>query len=121
MVKSDETQPLKTTPSTTTTSSSSNDGMKPLPVDFKPGKLDVICGRGKTARDHPGNVSFRISVEQAIDQYADATTKLEKSIIVSNIVQAIRAASPGGGFVKKENGRWYEVGDHMAREKVGQR
>ena len=25
-------------------------GMKPLALDFEPGDLDVICGRGKTAR-----------------------------------------------------------------------
>ena len=71
--------------------------------------------------DHPGNVAFRTYIENSIETYAEATTKLEKSIVVSKIVEAIRSASPEGGFVKKENGRWYEVGDHMAREKVGQR
>jgi hypothetical protein len=98
-----------------------SEGTRPLLPDFSPGKFDVICGRGKLARDHPGNISFRVAVEYAIDRYSEANTKLEKSLVVSKIVESIREASPDGGFVKKESGRWFEVGDHMAREKVGQR
>jgi hypothetical protein len=99
----------------------SSEGMRPLPQNFSPGEFDVICGRGKTARDHQGNISFRVAVEHAIDRYAEASSKIEKSLVVSKIIEAIREASPDGGFVKKESGRWFEVGDHMAREKVGQR
>jgi hypothetical protein len=39
---------------------------------------------------------------------------------VSSVVEWFRKASPNGGFVKEMNGVWYEVGDHLAREKVGQ-
>jgi len=98
-----------------------NDGLTALPRDFTPGPMDVICARGKQAYNHSGNRRFRISIEMKLEQYKQATSKLEKSLIVSAIVDSVRDASPGGGFVKEEGGRWYEAGDHIAREKVGQR
>lgn len=57
-----------------------------------------------------------------LERYAAATTKQDKSRIVSEIVDTIRKSSPDGGFVKLDplTGSWREVGDHLAREKVGQ-
>ena len=53
-------------------------------------------------------------------KYSNAKTKIEKTIIVSSIVDEVRDRSPTGGFVKENaEGQWYEVGDQMAREKVG--
>ena len=52
--------------------------------------------------------------------YDEAPTKLEKTVIVSTILDDVRTASPNGGFIKKYNGQWFEVGDHIAREKIGQ-
>jgi hypothetical protein len=68
-----------------------------------------------------GNIQYRLNVERTLEQYSAASTKLEKSQIVSGIVDSIRESSRYGGFVKEEDGRWFEVGDHIAREKVGQR
>ena len=47
---------------------------------------------------------------------------MEKSLIVTTIVDAVRDVSPNGGFVKKDpkTGVWYDVGDPLAREKIGQ-
>jgi hypothetical protein len=59
-------------------------------------------------------------IEETLDRYAQASTKYEKSNIVSDIVETIRRTSSNGGFVKQEDGIWYEVGDHLARKKVGQ-
>jgi len=96
--------------------------MRQLPVGFQPGPFDVICARGKEAYNHPGNKRFRSMIELSIEQYSKANSKLEKSLIVTSIVGAVRDVASGGGFVKKEdNGRWVEVGDHLAREKIGQR
>ena len=91
-----------------------------LAADFIPGRFDVICARGKHAKQHTGNHRFRQIIEMSLPKYDKATTKLEKSLIVSSIVDSVRQASPNGGFVREEKGRWYEVGDHIAREKVGQ-
>ena len=57
-----------------------------------------------------------------LDRYSEASTKLEKSTIVSSILQTVRSQSPEGGFIKLDpaSGTWQEVGDHLAREKVGQ-
>jgi hypothetical protein len=55
--------------------------------------------------------------------YVDATSKHAKSMVVTGIVDTVRESSTQrqGGFVRKGlvTGRWYEVGDKIAREKVG--
>ena len=53
-----------------------------------------------------------------------ASSKKEKSTVVTTIVETIRSAcqETGGGFIRKDplSQRWYEVTDKIAREKVGQ-
>ena len=93
-----------------------------LPPSFVPGPMDVICARGKAAKDHSGNRLFRMLIQESVERYEQSETKLEKSIIVSQIIESVREGCPEGGFVKRDikSGRWYEVGDVWAREKVGQ-
>ena len=94
-----------------------------LPPDFTPSNYDVIClGRGKSAASHPGNRRFQITIQLYNDRYASCKSKFEKSVIVSEIVDSVRENSPMGGFVKRDakTGAWFEVGDSVAREKVGQ-
>jgi hypothetical protein len=93
---------------------------RPLAEDFIPGPYDVICARGKQAAQHAGNVRFREIIQRFKPSYANAANKVEKSLIVSEIVDSVRGYSPEGGFVKKFGGRYYEVGDSVAREKIGQ-
>jgi len=95
--------------------------MRFLPDGFSPGEHDVLCGRGRKCFNHPGNVKFREIVQGYLPQYSKAMTKLEKSYILSDVVEKVRKNSGIGGFVKKnEDGRWYEVGDFLAREKTSQ-
>ena len=97
-------------------------GMRSLGHQFlEPGPLDVICARGSHARHHSGNKRLRAIIDSNLEEYGKASTKLEKTSIVSSIVDDVREASPEGGFVRCERGQWYEVGDHLAREKIGQR
>mmetsp|Transcript_38299 Transcript_38299/g.92653 ORF Transcript_38299/g.92653 Transcript_38299/m.92653 type:complete len:212 (-) Transcript_38299:547-1182(-) len=53
-----------------------------------------------------------------------ASSRIAKSAIITNLVNSIRDSStqPGGGFVRFDNasGMWYEVGEKVARDKVGQ-
>ena len=93
---------------------------EPLPSDFEPTEFSVICARGKRAYESPGNTWFRALVEQHSLQYANATNKMEKSIVVSTIVETVRKASPQGSFIRKINGVWQEVSEGVARERVGQ-
>lgn len=95
--------------------------MNLFPEDFEPGIFDVICGRGKKCYSHIGNDKFRQLVMGRLDEYSKARSKLDKSAVLNDVVEQVRLASPQGGFVKQEeSGRWYEVGDFLAREKTSQ-
>jgi hypothetical protein len=90
--------------------------MKELPVDFRLGENDVICGRGRKCFHHVGNQRFRDLVMDMLEKYSDSPSKLDKSYIICDVVNTIRKRSPFGGFVKHDaqNGRYYEVGDFLA-------
>eukprot|EP00522_Entomoneis_paludosa_P006296 CAMPEP_0172448956 /NCGR_PEP_ID=MMETSP1065-20121228/7822_1 /TAXON_ID=265537 /ORGANISM="Amphiprora paludosa, Strain CCMP125" /LENGTH=664 /DNA_ID=CAMNT_0013200551 /DNA_START=187 /DNA_END=2181 /DNA_ORIENTATION=+ len=96
--------------------------MKPLPEDYEPGEHDVLCGRGNACLRHKGNVQFRTIVRGFLPQYSKAVTKPDKSAILLAVIEAVREKTPDGGFIKKDpsSGRWYEVGDFLAREKTSQ-
>lgn len=96
-----------------------------LPASFVPGKWDVICQRGKECYEHAGNKRFRMIISNSIEKYKNASSRREKSQIVSNIVNTISSAaanSSGGGFVRKDllTMNWVRVSDKVAHEKVGQ-
>lgn len=103
-----------------TTTSSEN--QISLPANFYPSSLDVICQKGRKAFNHPGNQVFRRTVALYSRSYQEAPNKVSKSIIVNNIVNWIRQnCTNGGRFVRfnNDNNTWYEIGDTLAREKVG--
>jgi hypothetical protein len=78
-------------------------------------------GRGKAAYSHPGNRSFRATLEYHLDSYANAQSKPDKTKIVSMIFRAIQDATPQGGFIRQnDKGEWCRVPSHVAREKVRQ-
>jgi hypothetical protein len=52
-----------------------------------------------------------------VARYCRASSKADKSEIVSDMVGMIQQA--GGIFCKCEESAWFEVGDHYAREKAG--
>jgi hypothetical protein len=98
------------------------DNMTPMPERWQPDNWSVICGRGRECFEHYGNRRFRILVDMDLENYAQAKSKLDKSVIVMKILYTVRDASNQGGFVKQhpETQRWFEVGDEVAREKIGQ-
>ena len=91
----------------------------PLPINYEPTNLDVCSGRGKRNWNHSGNVAFRDLIQHSTSAYMAATTKNEKTAIVCNIVEEMRTI--GCKFLKEDSktGRWYDIGDAQAREKVG--
>jgi hypothetical protein len=97
-----------------------------LPPTFRPGPFDVLCGRGRACKDAAGNKAYREIITHQLQEYADATTKLAKGQIISNIMEQIKHQchvyhqAPVGGFVKQMHGRWYDVGEFLAREKTSQ-
>ena len=93
-----------------------------LPSDFSPSHFDVVVGTGREAKQHCGNKAFqRILQRDYLKIYSKAETKLEKTMIISEIVATIRERSPAkAGFVKRINETWYQVEDTIAREKISQ-
>ena len=93
-----------------------------MPKSFQPQEYDVICAKGKVAANHSGNGHLRQLVAKYYLDYGNATTRYEKTKVVTTIIEDIRnkCSDYGGGFVKLENDRWFEIGENAAREKVGQ-
>lgn len=93
-----------------------------LPEDFEPTNYDVICGRNKNAQVHVGNKRFRVTCKIYLQRYKNAKNSFEKTLIFMEIVGVFRENSQRGGFVSydENRNRWIEVGDTIAREKVGQ-
>ena len=97
------------------------DEFTPLPLDFVPHEFDVVLGRGKRKLQRPGNQRFHGLLATFLAEYGEAKTRLDKTAIVSRVVDAVRSLSPNGGFVQqKDDGTWYKVGDYSSREKVSQ-
>lgn len=94
------------------------DGPGILPDGFRLKEADVICGRGKKVIEH--NESFRSMVATRLDEYNDASSKAQKSAVVSSVFDDITAK--GGAFVKQDRktGKWFMVSEHAAREKISQ-
>lgn len=91
----------------------------PLPLDFEPQSYTVLCGRSRECYEWMGNRRFRVICNMYLQQYLDALGKLEKSRIVTTVMKAIRQGNKAGVFVTYESGRYYEVSQRTAREKVG--
>ena len=62
-----------------------------------------------------GNRRFRALVKSYLPTYSKCVTKVQKTRLVSTIIETVRYRSQGGGFVKNVEGKWYEVGDRRAK------
>ena len=97
----------------------------PLDHSYQPGTYDVVCGRGKGSYNRPGNKRFRSLVATFIPNYMKARSKMDKSIVLNEIIDKVRSfTNPDTGsvaqFVKyTKNSGWVVIGDELAREKVG--
>ena len=92
----------------------------PLP-GFIPGDKTVVCGRGRLCQQSPGNVFLKSLVRDYLKPYSQATTKIDKSTIVSSILNTAKnVAYPKPAFVKAdEDNVFWQVDDAYAREKIG--
>jgi hypothetical protein len=90
-----------------------------LPTDFKPTPYTVIIGKGRTPNNSCGNQRLRVMATASLPKYLEATSRREKTEVISHLIATVREAAPIGSFVKHRDGRWWEVGDQTAREKIG--
>ena len=99
-----------------------NEEQRWLTESFIPSEHDVVIGRGRACYSHVGNRHLADIVNSMLVAYSAADSKKAKSEIIFEIVMKVREISPEGGFVKldKSTGRYFEVGNHLAREKVSQ-
>ena len=82
------------------------EGSVMLPEKYQPGNWDVICQRGKSCIDHVGNRRFKVCIKNHLDRYMNATTRQEKSDVITVIVRSIRSSSTNmGGFVMQVSKR----------------
>ena len=95
-----------------------------LPETYQPSAVDVICRRGKSSFYHSGNKTFRACIAQNLDRYTAARSKLDKSVIVSDLAHhfLLDGERPSSKFVRycDDAKRYYEIPYDMVREKVGQ-
>lgn len=81
-----------------------------------PSNVDILFGRGKPMRQHPGNMSLGLLIEASIAHYTKLR-KGEKTAMAQTIVNGMKGRSVR--FLKQDdNGLWFQVADDMAREKV---
>ena len=111
MNKSDDEKKVRTNAS----------NMNTLNIDFEPSPNHVICARGREAKEWQGNKFLRSLVDASVPKYEAATNRMEKTVIVSEIIEAVRSQTRDGvAFVKKVNNQWYQINESLSREKVGQ-
>jgi len=99
--------------------------MEPAPVKasdegiFHFKEEDVLSGRGGGTNVHPGNCVFRDLINLHRRSYLKAS-KNEKPKISRAIVAVIREQN--GRFLRQDGmtNLWFEIGDHVAREKTSQ-
>ncbi len=96
-----------------------HDHQRRLPDAFAPGQFSVLCGRGSKCTKSAGNQNLKGLVLGYLKAYSEAINKVQKTSIVSAIIQSVKEQAPDGAFIKYEDGAWWEVDDAFAREKIG--
>ena len=86
-----------------------------LPENWEPTPDSVVIGRAKARTNTEGNHKLQRICQTYLEKYSNASSKLEKTTMVSRIVETVQDACPKGAFVKYVNGRYWEVDDHCGK------
>ena len=83
-----------------------------------PMPLDVVMGSEKFAQNHTGNAAYQFLIYEQQDRYDRADSRIEKTLIASEIVMAVK--DYGGRFWMRKQGvsGWVVMDDWVARAKV---
>lgn len=81
------------------------------------GRYDILCGKDKSYGTHLGNRIFRAAILAFRDLYASARCKQDKMAITRAVVRRLHDGY-GSRFVRFHDGRWEEISDVTARDKV---
>ena len=90
---------------------------------------DILCGRGGSINNHPGNKIYRNWVHERKNDYNLATNKSEKARISREIITLVQSLDPPGRFLTKDEDPmslsggttwWVEIDDVKAMAKTSQ-
>ncbi|CAB9515307.1 expressed unknown protein [Seminavis robusta] len=84
---------------------------------MQPNPLDVLCGKSRTCVNSPGSIRFRSIIDAYADQYAKATSKVEKMNITKQIYDEVSETSRFLKFNEVDQ-TWEEISTMAARDKV---
>jgi len=87
------------------------------PSSTTPTDNDILCGRGKGIRKHPGNEFYNRLLREHSAEYKSAP-KGSKVSIVKKIVSLVREQR--GRFLEKHKNSWVDIGDERATNKTAQ-
>jgi hypothetical protein len=91
--------------------------MSPTILMTDPLDTDVLCGRGRAIRIHPGNRVYLQLITKHRTEYMNAV-KGWKLDVVKMVVQAIR--NRNGRFLQRQGSGWTDIGDPKAITKTSQ-
>lgn len=90
---------------------------------------DILCGRGGSINNHPGNKIYRKWVHERKNLYNLAISKSEKARISREIINLVQALDPPGRFLTRDPDStpmvgaaiwWVEIDDIKAMAKTSQ-
>eukprot|EP00934_Nitzschia_sp_Nitz4_P001575 Nitzschia sp. Nitz4//scaffold45_size130396//128140//129588//NITZ4_003477-RA/size130396-processed-gene-0.118-mRNA-1//-1//CDS//3329552482//1575//frame0 len=88
-----------------------------LPSTFQPTPFTVLLGHKREFRLSSGNKHLKSLCESYRERY-DREDREGKSDVVSTILTTVYNKCPVGAFVKEIHGKYYEVEDLLARDKI---
>jgi hypothetical protein len=93
-----------------------------LPALFSPNEHHIIIGRGRDVKMHSGNRKFDQMIQAIAVEYAAASCKARKGMILSWLIEEIHDSAADAGFVKRDpiSGRWFSVEESLARTAAAQ-
>ncbi|GAX26416.1 hypothetical protein FisN_37Hh034 [Fistulifera solaris] len=87
-----------------------------------PNNNDVVCSRGRRFHDLPGCVRFRKIVNDYIPSYVSASSRVDKSSVIAQIIDEVLNHDDGPvRFLKYQASTksWNVMGKEQIRDKVG--
>jgi len=90
-----------------------------LPLTYKPGANDILCGRGNVFSNHEGNRHFGKIIRDSLRKYKDASSRPEKIMVVDSILQEIRFSGARFAKIDSKTKRWFELNPVQAHQKIG--
>ena len=78
-------------------------------VRIKATNNDVLLGRGIPYQKHPGNIRLSQIIEQRLDEFNNASTKFQKTILTWDVLKTVQEQY-GGRFLEKD-GKTDDDGD----------